>query len=225
MDEIRAAADRLRAPTAGTPPDTPLGRFEQSLCIDYEKWHDGIGYDLDAIRDASPAERAAIETLLLQQGVQDWRVVEALAVLDSAGARAALERAKRSQDHALAIAVARYAPHLLSDDELTAMLTDALTRARFYGGLTQALDLAMRHHPPAVIEALLRGTIERDGEVAVHFAALLMFLHGKAESSFDWAQRPFFLSFNTDRRAEREQAFGELCRRIGVDPGQFLPRH
>jgi hypothetical protein len=45
-----------------------------------------------------------------------------------------------------------------------------------------------------------------------------MFLHGKAESSFDWNHRPLFLRFNTEIRAEREIAFRELCEKIGVEP-------
>ncbi|MFO1497686.1 MAG: hypothetical protein U1G07_04715, partial [Verrucomicrobiota bacterium] len=38
-------------------PNSPLQRFQNSLTIDYEKWHDGIGYDLEALRAASPEER------------------------------------------------------------------------------------------------------------------------------------------------------------------------
>lgn len=221
-DEIRDAADRPRSRAAAALPDSPLGRFEQSLHIDYEKWHDGIGYDLDAIREASQEERAAIEASLLQQDLRDWRDVEALAVLDTPGARAALARAKHSRDQDVAIAVAQHAPHLLTDDELTEMIVTALQRAQFYGGLTRALDLAEIHHPPAVIDALWRGTLEREGDVAVHYAALLMFLHGKADTSFDMAQRPFFLTFNTENRGAREGAFRELCRMIGMDAERYL---
>ncbi len=224
MDEIRAAADRPCKPTAEAAPDSPLGRFERSLSIDYEKWHDGIGYDLDAIRDASPTERERIEALLLQRGVEGWREVEALAALNSPGGFRALERAKHSRKREVALAVARYAPHLLSEEELVALIVRMVLTASFFEGLTQALELAEQHHPPVVVEALLRGTLEREGDIAVHYAALLMFLHGKAESSFDWAQRPFFLTFNTDDPHERSAAFRELCRQIGVDPIPYLPR-
>ena len=51
-----------------------------------------------------------------------------------------------------------------------------------------------------------------------------MFLHGKAESSFDWDQRLFFLRFRTDVRAEREAVFRELCGKIGVGPDPYLRR-
>ena len=43
-----------------------VARFTASMVINYEKWHDGIGYDLDAIRDA-------METLDYQGAVTHWR--------------------------------------------------------------------------------------------------------------------------------------------------------
>lgn len=181
-------------------PNSPLRRFERSMVIDYVKWHDGVGYDLDAIREASHDERQAIEILLFNRGIRDWRDVEALVALDTAAARVALRQAKHGRNHDVAMAVAHYAPNLLSDDERTAVIVRALQSAQFYEGLSEAVDQAEVHHPPAVIDALLRGTIERDGDVAVHFAALVLFLHGKADSSFDMAQRPFFLTFNTRLR-------------------------
>ena len=194
------------------------------MVIDYEKWHDGVGYDLDAIREASQDERQAIEILLFNRGTRDWRDVEALAALDTAGARAALRQAKHSRDHDVAMAVAHYAPDLLSDEEQTAVIVRALQSAQFYEGLSEALDQAEEHHPPAVIDALLRGTIERDGDVAVHFAALVLYLHGKADSSFDMAQRPVFLTFKTPDRDERMRAFRELCRKVGLDPEPYMRR-
>lgn len=222
MDKIREAADRPRSPAPAASPDSALARFEQSLRIDYEKWHDGMGYDLDAIRVASLEERAAIEARLLEHGARDWRDVEALAVLGTPAANLGLDRVKGAPRHELALAVARYARHLLTDDELTRTIVTALEGAQVYGGLTQALDLAETHHPPAVIDALWRGTLEREGDVAAHYAALLMLLHGKAGTSFDWAQRPFFLTFNTEDRGAREVAFQELCRIIGMDAERYL---
>lgn len=102
------------------------------------------------------------------------------------------------------------------------MLAHALEGSDTYGGLTQALLQIEEFHPPPIIEALLRGVLTRSEGHPVHFAAMLMFLHGKATSAFDWAQRPFFLKFNTDDRPERIQLFQELCGKIGVDPAKYL---
>lgn len=222
MDEIRDAANRPRRRAAAAASDSPLDRFEQSLQINYEKWHDGIGYDLGAIREASPEERASIEALLLERGVRDWRDVEALAVLKSPRAREALRSAMTSHDLEVALAVVRHAPDLVGEAERVALIVRGLERARVYGGLTQALRQAEDCHPVPVIEALLRGAVRRDGGVAVHFAAMLMFLHGQAETSFDMDQRPFFLTFNTQDPTARAAAFRELCRKIGVDAQRYL---
>ena len=111
-----------------------------------------------------------------------------------------------------------YAPELLSDRERVASLVRSLEEADFYAGLTQALREVESLHPPEVVQALLRGARDRAGEVAVHFAAMLLYLHGKAREPFDMAQRPFFLRFNTKDRAGRERVFRELCERIGVAP-------
>jgi len=68
-------------------PVSPLQRFERSMVIDYEKWHDGIGYDLDALRLASETERKAIEQMLIGHSQRDWRDIEALAEIDTKTAR------------------------------------------------------------------------------------------------------------------------------------------
>jgi hypothetical protein len=221
MGEIHDRAD-LPGRSAAAVSDSSLDRFERSLQINYEKWHDGIGYDLDAIREASPEERASIEALLLQRGVRDWRDVEALAVLKSPRARESLRSAMTSHDHQVALAVARHAPDLLDEAARAALIVRALEQATIYGGLSQALNQAEEFHPAPVIEALLHGAVRRDGEVAVHFAAILMFLHGHAETAFDMDQRSFFLTFNTQDPTARAAAFRQLCRKIGVDAQRYL---
>jgi HEAT repeat protein len=150
--------------------------------------------------------------------------VEALALIDSPRAQAALKKALRHNDLRVRTAVLDYAPHLVSDDERTSALVTALQSADFYEGLTQALDHVEEFHPTEVIDALFRGVLNRAGDVAVHFAAMLMFLHGKAREAFDWEQRPFFLEFNTDDGAERRKRFRELCEKIGVNADEMTGR-
>lgn len=236
MDAIRAGVQPgLREDRASSPRSArgfsvsasgggAVDRFAKSMEIDYEKWHDGIGYDIDIIRGASPEERSAIEELLLSRPVEGWRDVEALAALDSPRADEALRKAFRRGSHEARSAVIDHAPRLVSEAERVASLVSALGAADFYGGLSRALDHAAAFHPPEVIDALFRGVLRRDGETAVHFAAMLMFLHGKASEPFDWAQRPFFLLFHTDDAGERRKYFRELCAKIGVDPEPLIRR-
>lgn len=235
MDAIRAAVHGSRlVPTSSgesqssasasptSAEDGAVRRFERSMVVDYEKWHDGIGYDLEVLRAATPDERKQIEDLLVARGASDWRDVEALASLDTPRAQAALRTASRTGSREIRLAVVSHAPELVPDAERTALLVAALGTDVLFGGLSQALDQVAEFHPPEVIDALFRGALGRTGDVAVHFAAMLTFLHGKAAEPFDWNQRPFFLRFHTEDRAEREAAFRELCARIGADPAKHL---
>jgi hypothetical protein len=218
--EVRPAASKKNARAATSRPSstTPLGRFEASMIMDYEKWREGIGYDLDALHAASPAERQRIESLLIAQDPVGWREVEALAALDTPRARRALVKAMKEGNAEVRMAVTRHAPQLVPDDTRLDSLLKALRTAEFYGGLSQALDEVEENHPPEVMDELLRGLLEREGGVAVHFAAMLFYLHGKATEPFDWAHRPFFLRFHTDDPGERLAVYQELCLILGIDP-------
>jgi len=224
MNAIREAqsANIFHPTIIRSDPNTAFGRFERSMVIDYEKWHDGEGYDIDALKAATPAERTAIETLLLNRGAQDWRDVEALAALGTPRANALVKSAVDSPDPEIRMAVVRHAPNLLSSTKRVTSLVRALETARLYGGLSQALDEAAELHPKEVVDALLRGALKRDGETAVHFAAMLMFIYGKAKEPFEWDQRPFFLRFNTNDQQERTAVFLELCQKIEVNPSPYL---
>ena len=90
----------------------------------------------------------------------------------------------------------------------------ALDQARWFEGLGEALDLAAEHPSPTVVDALWRNLRARSGDVAVHCAALLAYLHGLAAEPFDLGQRPFFLRFNTEDAQERAAAIDELRVRI-----------
>ena len=231
IDAIRAgkvpkAAPRSRPAAVQNEPkpiaQNAVQRFKSSMVIDYEKWNDGIGYDLEALREAPAEERATLETMLIDRGAVDWRDVEALAALNTSRARKVLKAALRSDDHQVRMAVMRYAPELVSKAKRSVLLVKALESAEFYGGLTEALDEVGEFHPPKVIDALLCDVLAREGEVAVHFAAMLMFIYGKAGEPFDMEQRPFFLTFNTEDQAVREAAFRELCEKIDVIAKKYL---
>jgi hypothetical protein len=215
MDAIRAARDPGEWRPSEPPADGALERFRRSMRIGYDQWHDGVGYDLEALRTASPEERRGIEDLLVIGGVRDWRDAEALAALDTPRARQALLGALDGGDAALAVAIAGYAPDLVGERRRAAVLAHAIETAVLYGGLSEALDEAASFHPPEVVDALFRAALAREGEAAVHCAALLAYVHGKATEPFDMELRPFFLRFHTDDPAERRRAFDELLVLIG----------
>jgi hypothetical protein len=197
--------------------DTPLNRFKKSMIIDYEKWHDGVGYDIRAVSEAKPDEREAIEKLLIHKSPLDWRDIEALAELKSIKSMKALMSAFCNGDAEVRIGILRYAPELVSDADRLKALVVALQSTNFYGGLSQTLNIVEKYHPPEVVEELFRGLLKREGTVAVHFAAMLFFIHGKADSPFDKKHRSFFLSFNTNNADERRAAYHKLRQMIDLE--------
>jgi hypothetical protein len=202
-----------------TNPSPALDRFLQSLFIDYEKWHDGVGFDVDALREVAPAERATAEARL--DATHDWRDVEALAVLaqlGSASAEQSLRGALRSGSNEIRLAVMRHASHLVDDSARTEMLLHALESATIFDAFTSTLDQVESFHPPPVVDALWQGLTTRQGDVAAHYAAMLAFIYGKADSAFDWHLRPLFLKFNTESSAERKAAVAELRALLSPDP-------
>ena len=223
MDAIRAARD-TPVPRAGSPigSGSARDRFEKSMTMTYERWHDGIGHDLDALREASETERHDIETVLLGRGVTDWRDIEALAALNSPRARVALRLVLRKGDVQTRLAVARHAPWLVGHAARIRILREGLGATSLYEGLTQTLLDVETFHPPAVIQALLRGVLEREGDVACLFAGMVLFVLGETAAPHDAAARPFCLMFNTGDRREREVLFRVLCERTAIDPRLYL---
>ncbi|HLJ50041.1 MAG TPA: hypothetical protein VKU01_28700 [Bryobacteraceae bacterium] len=193
-------------------PSPELQRFLDSMKIGYEQWHDGIGYDLDALRAMTPEERSQVETVLIRNlaGTGDWRDVEALAALDTPGATAVLKTAAKHRN----AEVRNRALSILADEgpQTGLQLEDDIVRAVEQG----ALDLAEKHPTPRVKRALLDCARLAPATTRVHAAAMLMYLCGKADEPFDWNHRPFFLRFATEDNQQLRAAWMELREQTGV---------
>jgi endogenous inhibitor of DNA gyrase (YacG/DUF329 family) len=190
-------------------------RFRRAALIDLNNWRDPQ-HDLDALRQAMPDERAEIERFLLSRGVNHCMDVEALALLDSPAAQQALRAAFTAGPLEIRAAVALFAPALVPSSERIAELLRRIDECDVYNGLSLTLSQLESDHPPEVIVAMLRRILRDPGVSAVHFAGLLLYLHQQAAEPFDWEQRPFLLRFNPGDEADRQQAFAELCQRIGL---------
>jgi predicted nucleic acid-binding protein len=145
---------------------SPLRRFEKSMEINYEKWHDGIGYDLDAIKLASQTEREAIEQMLIHHSPRDWRDIEALAQIHTETARETIKNAIKDPNPAVRVAVTRYSPKLVTNSERNQSVIEALQHAKIFGGLSQVIDDIEVYHPAEVKEEFIKGLLSREGDVA-----------------------------------------------------------
>jgi hypothetical protein len=102
------------------------------------------------------------------------------------------------------------------------VIVKALKSASFLDGFSHTMNIVGEYHPEEVIRELFQGLIIREGGVAVHFAAMLFYIYGKAKTIFDEEHRDFFLKFNTLILSDRKLAFKELCEKIDVDYSEYL---
>lgn len=161
---------------------TPLlDLFKGGMVIDYEKWHDGVGYDLSVIEQMSPAERSMLNAKLRDKlkSHPDWRDVEALHTLNGT------------------------TPPPPTDAEIVHAIESAVE----INGLVRAIDLAANHNTDPVRQAVLNRARTGDPTTRVNMAALLYFLCGLSNEVFDWSHRPFFLLFG---EAEFQPAWNQL---------------
>jgi hypothetical protein len=188
--------------------------------MDYEKWHDGTGYDLTALDEMTQEDRQEIVGILRTKIDEPWWTFEALDRINTPDSLSEIERALKHPNLEVRIAAARFSRG--RENEKERILVEALEKSEFYGGLTQALVQVETFHPAAIVDALLRGLLKRGDSGAVSFAGMLLYVHGKADSSFDWERRPLFLRFGAQNIEDRRKAFVELCEIIGVDASRYL---
>ena len=198
-------------------------RFMASTEITYEQWHDGLGYDLAALAELEGSDRDEAERWLLARAGSDWRDIEGLLALGTAPARdAVVDQLWRGSIEQRLAAARRLPPDPAIEADREAAIVAGLAESTVLSGLTTALDLAAENRGPAVVDALFRAALRDDREMAVHAAALLLFLHGKAKEPFDWDRRSFTLQFGVADASRRRAAFEQLCRECGVDPARYL---
>ncbi len=201
MDALRAAS----------PPPPPRSPFAAMMAIDYEKWHDGIGYDLSQIPLMTPEERKDLEAELIRKlrDDGDWRDVEALLELDTPTALAAAEKARGHHSPEVRNYVEQQIP--VAPAEREAQAISAIERAAIRSGIGHAVELAINCNTRDVRRAVLnQARTASDSTTRVHMAALLYYLCGKSKEAFDWDHRPYFLRFNDDNTADFRAAWTEL---------------
>ena len=215
-----------RPPTAPAPatPSEPCRKFLDSTNIGYEQWHDGIGYDLDAMVRATANERRYIADMLLQRVRSrdaGWRDIEALEALKLPEARPVLEKALETAKPETRLHIARMLAAQGVEVKIDHIIADILRRGSYQDGLSLAIDLVPEYATPFLRNVLLDCARIGYPDVRVHAAALCLYLAGKADEPFDWKHRPFFLEFGEEDPKILRRAFDELCRRIGSSDGHW----
>ena len=200
-------------------PSDAFTKFASSLELDFERWHDGDGYDLEALAEIDQSERGDAVHMLAQRE-PTWREIEALETIDIPPAFMAIKRALRESDSIdTRLAAAESLANLGKLDEpLDAVLAREIRSLDANDGCTRALLMAEQHPTDAVKHALLEASQKRTAS-AMHCAGLLCYMTGVGKEPFDWDLRPLFLRLGPEEPEEdRDSAFRELCAMVHMDP-------
>ncbi len=194
--------------------------FIASMNMDVEKWRDGIGFDVEALKQVTPAERDSLVKTLEERlkASGDRREIEALAAIGTTQAIDVIRQANNSGSSETRLHAVKQLAEIEGPENLDAAIVEALRNTRLFGGLSRALDLAEQNPSPRIQETLLDLSLNGTEEQRINCAALALYLGGKADEAFDWNHRPFFLRFGENDRNVRIEAYKELCSRLGVTP-------
>lgn len=187
-------------------------RFKDSMIIDYEQWHDGVGYDVSLIAQMSEADRQSVEDLILSGGLKDWRDLETLHVLRTERAWAAIVSARTGPVEELRLAAMDYGPQP-DEDVMEEQVLAGLNDPKRMGA---AIDSASDCPTHAVKERLIEVARTADLPYGYSAAATLYEIAGLIDSRWDMAHRDFFLRFSAPPGPERDEATAELRKKIDL---------
>ncbi len=186
--------------------------------MDLDRWRDGEGYDLAALAEANDAERRTIESWLLAGPTLDRRDIAALAALGTEAADRRLRSLVVGPDQSMALAVIALGLDtgraFVDATRAAERIAEAIDRPQCEDATRQATDCAERHHPPIVLDAIVRRLRDTDRVTAYDLVALLFTLCGRAESRWDMDRRPEMLdrveALTGQDDARREAAIADL---------------
>jgi hypothetical protein len=211
-------------PAQQTPPlptSPALERFLKSMQIGFIEWHDGIGYDLDALKELGPLELKWVESLLISQKDADWRDVDALAALKTGPAIEALKECLQSPNIDVKLFAVKHLREMNVVDRIEEIVVETLPDTKIGGGLTYALALAKQYPSERIRQKVLWCSLNGNNDIRVHCAAMALFLYGKTSSEFDMNYKIIF-EFRTPDRSQRLAPYEKLCEWVGVDPESII---
>ncbi len=177
--------------------------------IGYEQWHDGIGYDLEALDQLTDSEKKNVEGLLIPRAGNDWRDLEALDRLGTPAAIRAILRIRQTGDVQIQLTAHKYGPEPI-EAEWERALMNSLATAEIMTGLISALNCAIEHPSYPVIAMLWSKVRDPKSGVAYHCASALCCIGGVIDSMYDDKNRALFLRLVGSSSEDRSLAVKEL---------------
>lgn len=177
--------------------------------VGYDEWHDGVGYDLDALDDLSEEGKTVVESWLVPRADRDWRDLEALDRLGTTTAFEAILRVRRTAGPLIALEAHGYGPEPSAEQWETAIVA-ALTVADVTNGLVLAQRCALAHPSPAVVAELWRHVRVGGSPIAYHAAETIAQIAGVVVDEFNHPHRSLLLRLQGPNSPERQAAVQEF---------------
>lgn len=129
--------------------------------IGYIEWHDGLGYDLDALDRLEGKDREEAEKVLVPRAEKDWRDLEALDRLGTPGAMAAIVKARGSRNPEIRLHALGYGPAAPEQEWEEAVVYGLARMKKYTDGLVYAFRAAINHPSEAVVAELWKVFLNR----------------------------------------------------------------
>jgi hypothetical protein len=193
----------------GIPATEAWTTFSASTVLNYDSWHDGLGFDLDALARMPAFERDLIRQWLrtrLEDRLRDvdLRDLEAAAALGETELLASLRR------HPEPDVRLRARELLAAPGDVAEELCHTLSQSRSEDAVLRALDLVSSHATAEVRAALIERVSRVDGTFINSAMVLLEVFGGVADA---WSERPFL--FEVQRRGKGGELLQQLLARVG----------
>lgn len=195
-------------------------KFQDSMIMDFDMWHDGTGYDLSAIDDMTADERKDVARLLKARD-QTWRELEALAALDMEEVDDVIhETAKTSEstNNRMTAAAALHERGKIKDAAYEEMLCNEIRKLSGTEDGSVRVLLEAQGMPSEKVKQALLWSSWNSTDDSMSCAALLLYLCGKAEDQLAWSHREWLFDIKPNNSYfTRKKAFDKLCELCGME--------
>lgn len=203
-----------------------VDRFLKSMVMDFDKWHDGIGYDVEALNDMDPDELASI-AMTLRDRDQTWREIEALAMINLPEAQQSV--VDSSKDHLNNHNRVVASEQLVRQGKMTAaefedkLCLEIRRMSSQDAGMTRILLEAEALNTEKIRQALLWASWNST-DCAFFAAGRLLYLTGNSPDQLSMNHRPLLFKLQPNNSYfDRKAAFDELCKLCKMELDTDVP--
>lgn len=195
-------------------------RFTDSMVMDFDKWHDGEGFDLSAIDDMTPDERRDV-AMILRSRDQTWRETEALAALDMEDVDTLVKETATASPcvtNRMTAAAALHERGKMDPAAFEELLCREIRGLGEIGEGSVRVLLEAEAMPTEKVKQALLWSSWNSTQSSMGCAARLLYLCGKAKDQLAWDHREWLFDLKPNNSYfTRKKAFDTLCTLCGME--------